>query len=405
MEIDRYFARLFPLPRSLTGDGVRDSFGILREIANFGTIDLPTGFDLLGWKVPKEWSVLSAFLEADGKVIADFQKNNLTLVGYSTPLRGVFTYDEIYPHLHVGGMGIPYRTSYYKEDWGFCLPSRVVLPRASYHVDIKTVLKNGYMPIGYDRLEGTSGKEYVISTYSCHPSMANDNVSGMILWAYLKRYLENTNHRHTYHFLIGPETLAALWFIQEVGRVDGGFVITCVAGHGDFGYKETFAGNTDIDRSMRVAFLEAGYEPVVYPFSVDGSDERQFATPGVRVPVGSMHKGKYYTYPEYHTSLDNLDVVNGAYLEEMLEIHKTAIDSLEMDGKYHTVHHMGEPKLSEHGLYPTLGGNNHGAAAHKWVLFGGDGEHTLTDVSLKSGEKLSELKRAAQELHAARLIE
>ncbi len=439
---DELLRRLFPICRSITGDGLRLSLNLLREVTPFDLVEVPSGTACYDWTVPDEWNVRDAYVaDSKGRRVIDFQANNVHLVNYSVPFEGRLTYEELAPHLHSLPdlpEAIPYRTSYYNPAWGFCLSHRQLqaLDRAeTYTVRVDTTLAPGALTYGQARLPGTSGREYLVSTYVCHPSLANDNLSGVVLWTLLLSELRRRQLRHAYRFVIAPETIGALAYISRnedaIRGLAGGFVATTVAGPGGFGYKRSWRGDALVDRAVRLTFKELGLEYIEYPFEVNGSDERQYSTPGLRVPVGTICKDKYYEYPFYHTSLDNLDFIHAADLIETLKLYLLAIEKLEQDRVYRSLNPIGEPMLGKRGLYPKVGGSikqkaADSKAAHgerryavdadsilygseldaiRWVLFYADGQTALIEVAEKTGLPMRQLAEVAEKLARQGLLE
>jgi aminopeptidase-like protein len=445
-EADELLRTLFPICRSITGSGLRRTLNLLRDITPFALLEVPSGTVCYDWTVPDEWNVRDAYVaDSTGRRVIDFQQNNVHLVNYSIPFEGTLTFDELIPHLYTLPdlpTAIPYRTTYYNQAWGFCLTHEQFqkLDRSeTYRVVVDTSLAPGALTYGEALLSGTSGREFLISTYVCHPSLANDNLSGVVLWTLLLRELRGRAStgsalHHSYRFVIAPETIGALAYIARnedaVRALAGGFVATTVAGPGRFGYKQTFRGDSVIDRAVRLTFRELGLEFNEYPFDVNGSDERQYSTPGLRVPVGTICKDKYYEYTYYHTSLDNLEFVSAANLVETLKLYLLAIEKLEQNRTYRSLNPIGEPMLGKRGLYPKTGGaikqKAADAAAHgerryavdagnilygneldaiRWVLFYADGQTPLLDVAEKTGLPLKQLYEVAEKLAAGGLLE
>jgi aminopeptidase-like protein len=427
--------RLFPLCRSLTGAGVRQTLAILREIADFAIHEVPSGTPAYDWIVPDEWNVRDAYVaDRHGRRVIDFRQNNLHLVSYSIPFEGTLTFEELRPHLHTLPDlpdAIPYRTSYYNRTWGFCLSQRQfdALDREErYFVKVDTTLAPGSLTYGEKVLTGTSDQKYLISTYCCHPSLGNDNLSGLVLWALLLRELSRRTLKHSYYFLIAPETIGALVWLarnESLARtLTGGFLISTVAGPGKFGYKRTFRGHSVIDRVVRQTFRELCLDYLEYPFDVNGSDERQFSSPAFRIPVGTICKDKYYEYPYYHTSLDNLEFISPEALIQTLQIYLFAIEKLEQNRIYRSLVPYGEPMLGKRGLYPKLGGSIKQRAANlhlphemrpyqvseenilygseldaiRWVLFYSDGQTSLLDIAEQVGVPMKQLYDTAENL-------
>jgi aminopeptidase-like protein len=427
VEADSLLRTLFPLCRSLTGAGLRHSLDVLREVADFQVCEVASGTRCYDWTIPDEWNVSDAYVaDSSGHRVIDFRENNLHLVGYSIPFEGEMSLAELAPHLFTlpeMPSAIPYRTSYYQPSWGFCLAHEqfVKLDRNEhYRVVVDTQLGPGSMTYGQALLPGGSGQEFLLSTYLCHPSLANDNLSGAVLWTLLLRELHRRPRRHSYRCVIAPETIGALAYIARneaaVRKLKGGFVVTTVAGPGRIGYKRSWCGNSLIDRAVRLTFRELGLEPLEYPFDARGSDERQYSSPGLRIPVGTICKDKYYEYDAYHTSLDNLDFVQAAALVETLKVYLAVIEKFERDRTYRSLNPIGEPQLGKRGLYPQLGGALHqkGAGgqaspdrleADRWLLFYGDGQTSLLSIAEKTGLPMDLLAQAAEQLAAAGLLE
>jgi aminopeptidase-like protein len=376
-----------------------------------------------------------------GRRLIDFRENNVHLVNYSIPFQGRLTFDELAPHLYTLPelpAAIPYRTTYYNPAWGFCLTHaqfEQLDRKATYTVVVDTRLAPGGLTYGEALLPGTSGQEYLVSTYVCHPSLANDNLSGVVLWTLLLHELRGRSLRHAYRFVIAPETIGALAYIARneaaVRALAGGFVATTVAGPGQFGYKSTWRGDSVIDRSVRLTFKELKLAYTEYPFEISGSDERQYSTPGLRVPVGTICKDKYYTYPYYHTSLDNLDFISAGNLVETLKVYLLAIEKLEQNKTYRTRVPIGEPMLGRRGLYPNVGGSikqqaAEGAPGHaerryqvdagnilygneldaiRWLMFHADGATPLLAVAEKTGLPMRQLSELAEKLVQQGLLE
>ncbi len=440
-DADVLLCTLFPICRSITGGGLRRTLNLLRDVTSFDLTEVPSGTVCYDWTVPDEWNVRDAYVaDSTGRRVIDFQQNNVHLVNYSIPFEGTLTFDKLAPHLFTLPdllTAIPYRTTYYNRAWGFCLAHEQFQKldcNETYRIVVDTTLAPGSLTYGEALLPGTSGKEFLISTYVCHPSLANDNLSGVVLWTLLLRELRTRDLHHSYRFVIAPETIGALAYITRnenaVRALTGGFVATTVAGPGRFGYKRTFRGDSVMDRVARLTFRELGLEFNEYPFDVNGSDERQYSTPGLRVPVGTICKDKYYEYPYYHTSLDNLEFVSATNLVETLKLYVLAIEKLEQNRTYRSLNPIGEPMLGKRGLYPKTGGaikqkaadaSAHGERRYavdagnilygneldaiRWVLFYADGLTPLLDIAEKTGLPLKQLYEVAEKLTAGGLLE
>lgn len=435
-------ASLFPLCRSITGDGLRQTLHQLQRVAPFDLHEVPSGTTCYDWTVPDEWNVRDAYVaDASGRRLIDFQKNNLHLVNYSEPFNGTLTFDELRPHLHSLPdlpEAIPYRTSYYHRTWGFCLSHHQLesLDRQGrYTVSIDATLAPGSLTYGETVLQGDSRQEFIISTYACHPSLGNDNLSGIVLWLLLLQEMRRLSHRHTYHFVIVPETIGALVYLsrneKNARNLQGGYVLSTVAGPGKFGYKRSFLGDALVDRTVRQTFRELDLEYIEYPFDVNGSDERQYSSPAFRIPIGTICKDKYYEYPYYHTSLDNLDFIRAEALVQTLKLYLLAIEKLEQDRTYLSKMPYGEPMLGKRGLYPSIGGGIKQAAADasthhsqrayavddenilygneldaiRWLMFHSDGHTSLLEIAEQTGLPMRQLSEVAAKLVQNRMIE
>lgn len=410
-KIDETLQRLFPICRSITGDGVRETLSILQQIVEFDIKEIPSGTVCYDWTIPDEWNVRDAYVkDSSGTLIIDFRQNNLHLVGYSIPVDQVMSFQELEKHLHTLPdlpSAIPYRTTYYNRDWGFCL-SQEQFNRMDrdekYHIHIDSTLKPGSLTLGEGIIEGSSEQEFLISTYCCHPSLANDNLSGLVLWAFLLRELKSHQTRHSYRFVIIPETIGAIAYLSQneeaMKKVAGGFVITTVAGLGKFGYKHTYLGDHLIDRVVHRTFSELNIEYIPYPFDIKGSDERQYSAPYFRIPVGTICKDKYYEYDYYHTSLDDLDFINAEHLIETLKLYLLAIQKLEMNVTYRSLNPYCEPQLGKRGLY-----SGKELDAIRWIMFCSDGKTSLLDISEKTAFPLKELYETAEKLRQHQLLE
>ncbi len=418
-------ADLFPICRSITGDGVRRTLRRLQAVAEFDIVEIPSGTQAFDWEVPPEWRVRAAYVaRGDGSRIVDFQDNNLHLVGYSVPFRGTVDFPTLFQHLHSlpeRPNAIPYRTSYYRRDWGFCMAHNQLTaldPSARYEVVVDTELFPGALTLGEAILTGDSGHEYLVHAYCCHPSMGNDNLSGMVLWALLLRQLRDCRHRHTYRFVIAPETIGTLAYLSRCERqmtnVDGAFVLSTVAGPGTFRLKGSFLGSSSVDRAARLALASSGEEFSERAFDVFGSDERQYSSPGFRIPAVTISRSQYHEYPEYHTSDDDLAFISVDSLSRSLKAYRYAIDVLEHDAVPRSLAPCGEPMLGRRGLYPQLGGASHVSgestdrdrlSAILWTAFSADGSVRLSEIAERRNLNFDDVLFAARELKRQGLVE
>lgn len=367
-EINNYLQCLFPITRSLAGDGNRETLRILREIIPLELIEYPTGKKCYDWVVPREWRIRDAWIKNDaGEKIVDFNDSNLHVVSHSTPIHQKMHINDLKAHLYTNPKlpeAIPYRTSYYKENWGFCLSHNLFREMLAtdtiFEVFIDSELYNGSMTVGEYVIPGSNENEFLISTYICHPSMANDNLSGLILTALLARELASKNLNTTFRFLFLPETIGAIAYCEDneavMKNIDAGFVITTVGGPGQFGYKQSINPSHWINRTIEQVFAQNNLDYTTCQFVPVGSDERQFSSQEFNINTATIFRDKFSAYPYYHTSLDNLDYVNAEYINKSLNLYLQAVDMLDKRIIYKNLHPHCEVMLSRYGLYPEVGG-------------------------------------------------
>jgi aminopeptidase-like protein len=416
-EMHALVRELYPLCRSITGDGLRRSLHILQRLAPLELREVPTGTPVLDWVIPREWSFRSArLLGPDGTVVVDAGRLNLHLLGYSKPFRGRLTLAELEPHLHSLPEQpdlVPYRTSYYREDWGFCLShrQRAGLRPGEYEVVIDTRLFDGSLTYGEAVVPGASADEVLVSAHCCHPSLANDNLTGMVLAATLARLLGGARLRHTYRFLFVPGTIGSIAWLalneDRAARVVHGLVTAGVGGPGRLTYKRSRRGDAEIDRAVAHVLAHSGQEHEVRDFSPYGYDERQYCSPGFDLPVGALTRTPHGEYPEYHTSGDTPERVRPAQLADSLRRYLEVFEVLEGNLTYRNLSPKGEPQLGKHGLYGSVGGHSHAVASQMallWVLSLCDGSRTLLEVAERSKLPFAEVRRAARALEAAGLL-
>jgi aminopeptidase-like protein len=403
-------ADLYPICRSITGDGVRETLRRLGLVAPVTLHEVPSGTPVFDWAVPREWNVRDAYVKnSRGERVIDFQESNLHLVNYSVPFRGRMTLDALRPHLFTlpdRPDWIPYRTSYYSELWGFCLSQRKLeaLPDGEYEVCVDSSLEPGSLTYGECHLPGESTDEVLITCHVCHPSLANDNLSGIAIAAYLARHLAQLALRYSYRFLFIPGTLGSItWLARNeaiVPKIRHGLVLACLGDAGSFTYKKSRRGNAAIDRAATHVLRHLG-EHKIEEFSPYGYDERQFCSPGFNLPVGRLSRTPHGQFPEYHTSGDNLEFIRPSHLAASFAACLAILDVLENDRTYLSQNPKCEPQLGKRGLYHTLGGlaqSPENEMAMLWLLNLADGEHSLLDVAERSGVPFDALRRAADAL-------
>jgi aminopeptidase-like protein len=408
--------RLFPIGRSLTGNGVRETLSILQEQLPLTIHEVPSGTSVFDWTVPKEWNITDAYIvDPDGKKIAEYAKNNLHIVGYSVPVDKEISLDELQKHLYsieAQPDAIPYITSYYEERWGFCMThhERLLLKPGTYRVFIESELIDGSLTYGECIIPGKSEKEIFLSTYVCHPSMANNELSGPVVTAFLARWIASKSREYTYRIIFIPETIGSLTYISQhlpemKKNIIAGFNLTCVGDERAYSFLPSRAGNTLADRAAVHVLTNEYPEFISYSFLQRGSDERQYCSPGVDLPVVSIMRSKYSTYPEYHTSLDDLTFVTPKGLQGSYNAIQSTIDLIEHNHRYQAVY-CGEPQLGKRGLYPTLSskGSSDSVQVLLDILTYADGEKDLIALAETIGKPAKELYEVVEKLVAAGVL-
>lgn len=410
-------AELFPICRSITGDGVRETLAAVGKRLPLEVSEVPTGTPVLDWEIPREWEVRGARITGpDGRVVADFADSNLHLVGYSAPVRTRVPLVELREHLVTlpdRPDAVPYRTSYWNETWGFCVSQRVAdsLVPGDYDVVVDTTLAPGHLTYGEVVLEGETDDEVLLSTHVCHPSMANDNLSGITVLTRLGELLAADRRRYTYRLLFVPGTIGSISWLahnrEVVGRIRHGVVLTGLGDPGPLTWKRSRRGDTVVDRAAAVVLGELEPESRVVAFSPYGYDERQYCSPGFDLPVGRLSRTPHGEYPEYHTSMDDLGFVVPGQLGRSLAAVFAIVDALEGDGVYRNTEPYGEPQLGRRGLYRQLGGGLDSSSVEMallWVLNQSDGTASLLDIAERSGLDFAAVRSAADALEAAGLL-
>ena len=411
VEMHRLMAELYPICRSITGDGLRESLRIIRKIIPLELREVPTGTKVFDWTVPREWNIRDAYIKGpDGNKVVDFRQSSLHVVNYSVPFHGKMSLRELKGHLHSipeHPDWVPYRTSYYKENWGFCLSHRTLegLPDGEYEVYIDSSLADGHLTYGECFLKGETDDEVLISAHSCHPSLCNDNLSGMVLVALLAKNLQTLKRRFSYRILLGPGTIGAITWMalneQNVTRIKHGLVAACVGDPGNLRYKKSRRGDADIDKAVLYVLRQSSQKYVVDDFAPYDYDERQYCSPGFNLPVGNLARTPHDRYPENHTSADNLDFVKPEYLGDTYSKYWEVFYVLENNTRYLNTNPKCEPQLGKRGLYGAFGGKkdaNRYEVAMFWVLNYSDGHHTLLDIAEKSGFRFDVIRETATTL-------
>ncbi|RME18198.1 MAG: DUF4910 domain-containing protein [Bacteroidetes bacterium] len=415
--IEEYFDRLFPICRSITGNGVRDTLKIISEIIPLNIYEIPSGTDIFDWTIPKEWNINDAYIiTPDGQKIGNFKEHNLHVVNYSTPIHKKISFDELKQHLHTlphKPNAIPYVTSYYKENWGFCLTYdeyKQLPQKGEYEVLIDSSLTNGHLTYADCVLQGETQNEVLISTYICHPSMANNELSGPLVAMFLYQKLAQlTKRKYTYRFVFAPETIGALVYLHKNGEhlkkhCKAGYILTCVGDRGIFHYKQSKYGNTLADKAALHTLKHSKKLFRVLPFYPGGSDERQYCSPAFNLPVGSLMRTPYREYPEYHTSLDNKNFISFKALKESVEMYFQIMMTLEDNEKYINLQPYGEPQLSKRGLY--IGDLSRDDIMQiMYILQYSDGNNDLMDIAERTKTNVHHLKKLADILQQHNLLD
>ena len=414
--LHRRMAELYPICRSITGDGVRQTLEIVGREVPLQTKSVSSGTAAFDWTVNDEWNVRDAYIaDLDGRRLVDFRDSNLHLMSYSVPVRARLTFDELRPHLHTlpeHPDWIPYRTTYYSRTWGFCLTQAQLdsLGPGPFDVMIDSSIGPGELNYGELVVPGDSADEVVISAHVCHPSLANDNLSGIVVAAELaKAVLALDRRRFTYRFLFAPGTIGSIvWLSQNPEiwpRIRHGLVLTGLGGGGKLTYKQTRQADRMIDRVAAHVLGPAGGD--LRSYSPYGYDERQFNAVGFDLPVGRLSRTPHGEYPEYHTSADNLDFVGPEELAESYATVWRILHILEREQKYRNLSPFGEPQLGKRGLYPTTGGKaaSDAVMAMLWTLGYSDGEHSTLDIAETAGLTFDAIDEAATILGGAQLLD
>jgi len=409
--------RLYPICRSITGPGVRETLGILRELVPLELHEVPSGTAVFDWTVPREWTIHDAWVkDPQGRKVVDFRRSNLHVVSYSRPVHARMSLAELRPRLFSlpdRPRWIPYRTTYYDEAWGFCLSHETLeaLPQGEYEVCIDASLEAGHLTYGELLLPGATADEILISCHVCHPSLCNDNLSGIAVATYLARLLSTCPRRFSYRFLFIPGTIGSItWLSRNEPRVDRirhGLVLTCVGDPGGFTYKRSRRGDAAIDRAAAHVLRHQELPVALRDFSPYGYDERQYCSPGFDLPVGCLMRSPHGEFPQYHTSADDPGFVRPKALTQSLAVCASIAAVLEGDGTFVNTSPKGEPRLGKRGIYRAVGGGLDSRSAEMallWVLNFSDGRHSLLDIADRSGLPFASVGRAADTLRQHGLL-
>jgi aminopeptidase-like protein len=415
-EIFSFAARIFPVCRSITGDGVGQT---LREIGSHLPLkvrEVPTGTEVFDWTIPREWNIRDAYIKnGAGDKIVDFARCNLHVMSYSVPVRKRVLLAELKDHVHTLPEQpdlIPYRTSYYADGWAFCMAHRQFedLREDAYEVVIDSSLESGSLTYGEYLHNGESDEEFLLSAHVCHPSLANDNCSGVALLTHLARRMAGLRTRFSYRFLFAPGTIGAIAWLaaneDRSERIKHGLVISMVGDGGGPTYKKSRRGDAAIDRAMTHVLRHSGLAPTIEDFSPYGYDERQYCSAGFNLPVGLFQRSKYGTIPQYHTSADDLSFIKPERLLESYSVIVKAIRIVENDAVYRNTVPKCEPQLGKRGLYSRVGGKDIATEnmAMLWVLNFSDGAHSLLDIAERSKLPFEIVLKVARLLEAHGLL-
>lgn len=409
---------LFPICRSITGEGVRKSLKIIQDQIPMTIVEIDSGQKVYDWIIPKEWNIRDAHIkDSKGERIVDFRKSNLHVMSYSTPIKGKYSLEELKKHLHSlpeYPNWVPYLTSYYNEDWGFCISHNQLkkMTESEYEIEIDSELKHGSLTYGEFVIPGKKDDRILLSCYICHPSMCNDNLSGVALLTTLAKLLKDKKLEYTYHFLFIPETIGAITWLfnneDKVSKIKCGLVATCLGDSGISTYKMTKNGNSIIDRIVKKVLVDSQEKFKLVDFFPSGSDERQFSSPGFNLEIGSLMRTMYGKFTQYHTSADNLEFMDIECLTDSFKKYVDVIYVLENNKTFKSLNPKCEPQLGKRGLYRLIGSQKNedfDELAILWVLNMSDGTKSLLDISERSDLSFRQINKAAQILLEKKLLE
>ncbi len=410
-EIYDLIRELYPICRSITGNGLRETLGRIQRLIPIQVHEIASGTSVLDWTIPNEWNIRDAWIkDCSGTKVVDFRRSNLHVVNYSVPIHRTMPFQDLRAHLFTipeHPDWVPYRTSYYRETWGFCLSHNQLrqMSDGEYEVYIDSSLEPGSLTYGELVVPGREEDEFLISAHICHPSLCNDNLSGVSVAAHLARQmLDRNDRRHSYRFLFIPGTIGAITWLDRnkdhLERVRGGLTLVCLGDASPLTYKRSWHGQAEIDRALSHVLGHCGEQSAIIDFFPYGYDERQFNSPGFRLAVGSLMRARHGQFPEYHTSADNLEFVDPDQLAKSYHALRRLIEILEGNRCYQNLFPYGEPQLGKRGVYREMGdADQNKQLAMLWVLSLSDGRHSLLDISERSGVDF-DLVRAGADLLA-----
>lgn len=415
-ELHDFAARLYPICRSITGDGLRETLSEIAKAVPLEVSEVPTGTAVFDWNIPQEWNIRDAFIkDTAGRRIVDFRQNNLHVLNYSVPVHAKVSLEELKAHIFTlpdRPDWIPYRTSYYQPRWGFCMTHNALLAmkQGDYEVCIDSTLEQGALSYGECYIPGQSSEEVLISTHVCHPSLANDNLSGVTVAVFLAKALLSRTLRYSYRFLFAPGTIGAITWLarnhDRASQVRHGLVLTCIGDQGGFHYKKSRRGDAEIDRAAAHVLRYCCESSEIMDFSPFGYDERQYCSPGFNLPVGCLMRSVWGTFPEYHTSADNLDLITADSLSGALNVCAAIVDILENNRTYINLHPHGEPQLGKRDLYRSEGEESIDTQmnARLWALNLCDGKHSMLDIAERSGMPFKSIQSATDMLSRSGML-
>jgi len=404
----KLISELYPICRSITGNGFRETLNIIKEYIPIEIHEVASGTKVFDWTVPKEWNIRDAYIkDPGGEKILDFQKSNLHVVNYSVPVNKKVSLQELKGHLFTlpdNPDWIPYKTSYYDENWGFCMSYNqyLGLEDGEYEAFIDSSMEDGHLTFGEYYLQGRNDDEVLISCHACHPSLCNDNLSGVAIVVFLAKHLRSLSLSYSYRFLFVPGTIGPITWLSlnedKVANIKHGLVAACLGDSGKSTYKKSRRGDAEIDKIVEHVLKHSGSSFEIIDFSPYGYDERQYCSPGFNLPMGCLMRTPHGRFPEYHTSADNLDFVRLEYLADSFSKFISVLNLVESNKKYINQNSKCEPQLGKRGLYQAIGQQSHNGIdqmAVLWVLNLSDSEHTLLDIAERSHLKFGTIKDAA----------